>query len=74
MTPRFRVSHRTEYRYGTPMIDGYTMAHLLPRATPYQQVVAAEVLIDPTPTRSTETVDLFGNRVVRSPSTTPTIT
>ena len=28
---RYRVVHRTDYRYGATMIDGYSVAHLLPR-------------------------------------------
>ncbi|MFT3853523.1 MAG: transglutaminase family protein [Ilumatobacteraceae bacterium] len=61
----YRVSHRTEYTYGSPVIDGFTMAHLLPRSTSSQQVVTAELLIDPPPDELGETVDQFGNRVVR---------
>ena len=29
-TRRYRVVHRTTYRYESPMTDGYTVAHLLP--------------------------------------------
>ncbi len=65
MTNRFRVSHRTEYTYGSPVIDGFTMAHILPRPTPSQQLVTAELLIDPPPDELGETTDQFGNRVVR---------
>ena len=31
MTRTFRVNHRTEYRYGATMTDGYTVACLVPR-------------------------------------------
>jgi transglutaminase-like putative cysteine protease len=62
---RFRVSHRTEYTYGSPVIDGFTMAHLLPRPTSSQQVVSSDLLIDPPPDELAETTDQFGNRVVR---------
>ncbi len=61
----FRVSHRTSYSYGAPVIDGFTMAHLLPRTTPSQEVQRAELLIDPPPDEYDETTDQFGNRVVR---------
>jgi hypothetical protein len=44
---RFTVVHRTEYRYGLPMSDGYTVAHLLPRDTPTQTVQSAEVQVTP---------------------------
>ncbi len=62
---RFSVVHRTEYRYGASMIDGYTIAHLLPRETPWQRVEYAEVLITPDADEYEESVDSFGNRVVR---------
>lgn len=62
---RFRVTHRTVYTYSNPVIDGFTMAHLLPRTTPSQEVADAQLLIDPPPDELTETIDVFGNRVVR---------
>jgi len=65
MSNRFRVSHRTEYRYTNPVIDGFTMAHLLPRATPSQELVRADLVIDPPPDELDETIDQFGNRIVR---------
>lgn len=65
MTTRFSVVHRTEYQYGLPMSDGYTVAHLLPRDTPTQRVVSAEIQVTPDPDEYEEHIDLFGNRVVR---------
>lgn len=62
---RFQVTHRTTYRYGLPMADGYTVAHLLPRNTPWQRVLSAELEVFPTPDEREEHEDLFGNRVVR---------
>lgn len=62
---RFHVTHRTTYRYGLAMADGYTVAHLLPRDTPWQQVVHAEIGVDPPPDEREEHDDLFGNRVAR---------
>jgi transglutaminase-like putative cysteine protease len=65
MTVRFAVVHRTDYSYGVPMSDGYTVANLLPRATPLQTVVSAEVVVEPTADEFEEHLDPFGNRVVR---------
>ncbi len=65
MTTRFTVVHSTEYLYGRPMNDGYTVAHLLPRDTPTQTVVSADVRVTPDPDEIEEHTDLFGNRVVR---------
>lgn len=60
----FRVEHRTEYTYGTPMADGFTVARLLPRDTPLQVVRSAHIDVTPTPDEWEESLDPFGNRVV----------
>ncbi|MEN9643472.1 MAG: hypothetical protein RL238_141 [Actinomycetota bacterium] len=65
MTTRFRVVHRTVYEYGQPMADGFTAAHLAPRATPWQAVVAADIEVQPVPDERDDTVDEFGNAVTR---------
>ncbi len=62
---RYRVTHRTTYRYEQPMTDGYTVAHLLPRATPLQRVEESAVAIDPEPAEYDEFTDAFGNRVMQ---------
>lgn len=62
---RFAVVHRTEYRYGSVMNDGYTVAHLLPRDTPLQRVESAEVHVTPDPDEYDEHIDAFGNRGAR---------
>ena len=62
---RFRVSHRTEYRYERLMADGFTTAHLAPRSTPYQQVLSSSLQIEPPPDEMDELVDVFGNAVTQ---------
>jgi transglutaminase-like putative cysteine protease len=62
---RFRVVHRTEYRYGRAMADGFTTTHLHPRVSPWQTVESAELHIDPTPDEFDATHDPFGNPVAR---------
>jgi transglutaminase-like putative cysteine protease len=62
---RFAVTHRTEYRYGASMLDGYTLAYVLPRSTPTQSVVSAVIEVDPASDEFEEHADLFGNRVAR---------
>jgi transglutaminase-like putative cysteine protease len=62
---RYRVVHRTTYRYELPMTDGYTVAHLLPRDTPRQRVAESAVNVMPEPTERDEHVDAFGNRVTQ---------
>ncbi len=60
---RYRVVHRTTYHYKSPMTDGYTVAHLLPRDTPRQRVAQAAIRVTPEPSELDEHVDPFGNRV-----------
>ncbi len=60
---RYRVRHRTEYRYGAPVTNGHTIAHLVPRPAPGQRVDACEVVADPAPDHVAEHVDGFGNVV-----------
>jgi transglutaminase-like putative cysteine protease len=62
---RYRVRHRTAYSYSRPMTDGYTVAYVLPRPTPYQSVERATVEIDPDPDECSERIDVFGNRVLQ---------
>ncbi len=62
---RYRVRHRTSYRYGLPVKDAYTVACLLPRDRDFQEVVSATVVASPTPDEFVETRDVFGNRVVQ---------
>jgi transglutaminase-like putative cysteine protease len=62
---RYRILHRTTYDYEVPMVDGYTMAHLLLRDTDRQVVHASHLEISPEPSEYDEFTDLFGNRVVQ---------
>ncbi|MGD9703784.1 MAG: transglutaminase N-terminal domain-containing protein [Acidimicrobiia bacterium] len=59
----YEVSHRTTYRYGVRMSTGATLAHLTPRATPLQRVLASDLSIEPTADERTDWDDPFGNRV-----------
>jgi transglutaminase-like putative cysteine protease len=61
----YHLWHRTTYRYSRPMHDGYTVAYLLPRPTPFQVVERAEVEVDPEPDERSERIDVFGNRVLQ---------
>jgi transglutaminase-like putative cysteine protease len=62
---RFHVSHRTDYEYELPMSDGYTLAVVTPRTTPWQRVDRATITVDPEPDERAERGDVFGNRVVQ---------
>jgi len=61
---RYRVTHRTEYRYGEPVAVSHTVARLVPRGgLPRQRLVSNTVTVDPEPTRTHTYVDGFGNTV-----------
>ena len=62
---RYRVVHRTEYRYGAMMLDGYSVACVLARPTPAQTVASSVVTTYPAPDEYDERDDVFGNRVVQ---------
>ena len=60
---RYRVEHRTSYRYGAAMTDGYTIACLVPRPTTRQRVVESTVTMEPAPSEQDSYLDAFGNLV-----------
>ena len=62
---RYRVVHLTDYRYGATMLDGYSVACVLARPTPSQQVVSSVVTTTPEADEYDEREDVFGNRVVQ---------
>ena len=62
---RLRVSHVTTYEYSLPMNDGYSVAVLMPRPTPWQTVDRAAVTVEPEPDERVERHDVFGNRVIQ---------
>jgi transglutaminase-like putative cysteine protease len=61
----YRVVHLTDYRYGATMLDGYSVACVLARPTPSQNVVSSVVTTTPAADESDERTDVFGNRVVQ---------
>ena len=62
MTRRYQVTHRTEYRYGQPVV-GHTIARVVPRVLPHQRVSAPHVGVDPVPTHTRSHIDGLGNVV-----------
>jgi transglutaminase-like putative cysteine protease len=63
MAIRFRIVHHTEYRYGSTVTSGYTIARLTPRALPHQQVHHSTVVTEPPPDTVRVHEDGFGNTV-----------
>ena len=58
---RYRVSHRTTYSYDEPVTDSFGIAYLTPRVLPWQEVVSADVAIQPRPTDVSTGSDYHGN-------------
>jgi transglutaminase-like putative cysteine protease len=61
----YRVRHQTVYEYSSNVADGYSIAYLLPRDTPDQDVVESSVVSGPMADEYDERTDVFGNRVVQ---------
>ena len=59
---RFVITHSTAYTYEQPVSLSYGEAHLLPRDTPGQQVLSAQLAVHPQPDAERERRDYFGNR------------
>lgn len=64
-TTTYAVCHITTYRYSAPMVDGYTLTHLLPRESAQQTVLSADILVTPDADERDTRIDLFGNLVVQ---------
>ena len=60
---KYRVVHKTEYRYGASVSQCHNLAHLRPRNLPTQQCLGHRLQIDPLPMDLAEHEDFFGNHV-----------
>jgi transglutaminase-like putative cysteine protease len=60
----YDVSHRTVFRYSTPVVQSQHIVHMSPRPVERQEIRGHTLLIDPAPTIRTEREDYYGNRVV----------
>jgi transglutaminase-like putative cysteine protease len=60
---RYRVVHETVYEYSSLVSSSRQIAHLTPRTTPWQQVAAHQLMVEPQVTERSEGTDYFGNRV-----------
>lgn len=58
---RYIVKHETRYSYRSPVAQSWQLAHLTPRALPWQTVVKHELRIDPPPDERHDEFDSFGN-------------
>ena len=62
---KYRLRHRTAYRYAAPVELATHLLHLQPRDFACQRVLSAALFSAPEPVRRTEGIDSFGNRVSR---------
>jgi transglutaminase-like putative cysteine protease/uncharacterized alpha-E superfamily protein len=60
---RYRVVHRTTYRYDAPAEESHNEVHLHPRTTARQRVLSHSIAIDPAPSGRTDFDDPLGNHV-----------
>ena len=62
---KYRLRHRTAYRYAAPVELAAHLLHLQPRDFACQRVLSTALLSVPEPVRRTEGIDSFGNSVSR---------
>jgi transglutaminase-like putative cysteine protease len=60
-TRRYRIAHRTEYRYSDTVTNSYGRGFLTPRDLPRQRRLSHELHIKPTPADSSTSRDAYGN-------------
>ena len=61
---RYQVEHATSYDYATPVAQSWQLAHLTPRALPWQRVLTHSLQVDPHPDERHDEVDAYGNTAV----------
>lgn len=58
---RYRVTHRTEYRYSDIVTSSYGRGFLTPRDSLRQRCIAHRLIVTPTPADSSTSEDSYGN-------------
>lgn len=75
---KYRVTHKTVYRYNDVVSLCHNEAHLLPRSIAYQSCSNLQIMIEPFPTVQQTRQDFFGNWVtyfsIESPHSVLTVT
>ena len=65
MTPaRYAIEHATVYDYAVAVAQSWQLAHLTPRALPWQRVLTHSLQIDPPPDERHDELDAYGNTAV----------
>lgn len=60
---RYRVRHVTTYGYDDAVVDSLGVAHLVPRALPWQELTSSVVTTDPVASDLRQDTDHYGNAV-----------
>ncbi|PLW76318.1 transglutaminase family protein [Cohaesibacter celericrescens] len=58
---RYRITHKTDYRYANSVAQSNHLVHLAPRQTKGQIVESHDLLISPVPAQKQDFLDYFGN-------------
>lgn len=58
------VSHKTFYRYSSPVVQSQHLVHMSPREVPGQSVRHHSLLVEPAPSLRVDGTDTFGNPTV----------
>ena len=61
---RYKVVHETVYEYASQVSSSRQIAHLTPRVTPWQKVLAHQLDVEPRASEQSQGVDFFGNAYV----------
>jgi len=61
---KFEVSHRTHYRYSTPVVQSQHLVRMTPRAVEWQSTLNHSLIVEPAPAIRYESLDAFGNPAV----------
>jgi len=59
----YRITHRTSFSYAHPVATSYQLLHLTPRSFTKQQVLSADLQVEPAPGSTRQRQDYFGNTV-----------
>ena len=61
---RYRIAHKTDYRYANSVPQSNHLVHLSPRQTKGQTLESHDIVISPLPAQKREFVDYFGNPTI----------
>ncbi|WP_122663136.1 transglutaminase family protein [Pseudomonas viridiflava] len=65
MSAHYQIFHDTHYKYDSPVSLAQQLAHLWPRANPWQRCSEQQLLVSPIPTIRRDEFDVFGNPLTR---------